>query len=220
MSLNKLSDEEIILFMREFLSISLTRDQLVNPTKNIVIRLYSRFLYEFGFQDITKPDIIATSAMDNIETYDSFIKTANVFNCTAYVISAAGIPDMSINDIISPKRKRTNRILSALCILSVKLSNIQYEWYQLEQKNFDLPQKRSAIKKQIKDLKRSIEEKSVGLSANKNTTIAMNFDLNKLALNYKEKVKLAEDLKEVANNLKTNVLKKKVFIFNVERSEF
>jgi hypothetical protein len=128
------------------------------------------------------------------------------------VISAAGIPDMSINDIISPKRKRTNRILSALCILSVKLSNIQHEWYQLEQKNFDLPQKRSVIEKQIRDLKRAIEEKSIGLSANKNTTIAMNFDLNKLVHNYKEKVKLAQDLKEVANNLKTNVLKKKVFI--------
>jgi hypothetical protein len=179
-------------------------------------------MYEFGFQDLTKPDIIATSVMDNIEAYDSFIKTANVFNCTAYVISAAGIPDMSINDIISPKRKRTNRILSALCILSVKLSNIQHEWYELEQKNFDLPQKRSVIEKKIRDLKRSIEEKSVGLSANKNTTFAMNFDLNKLALNYKEKVKLAEHLKEVANNLKTNLLKKKVFIeiFNVERFEF
>jgi hypothetical protein len=210
MSTNRLTDEEIITFMREMFTINISREQLVNPSKDVVIGIYARFLAEFGVENMTQPDIIATSGMENIERYESWIIISNIYKSTANIVCAAGIPDMLMSDIISPKRMRTNRLLSALCFLCVKLSNIQHKWSQLEQKCIDLPQRRQTIEQRIRELKRSVEEKSMFLSSNKNKSIALSQDLNKLAQTYDEKQRLAENMKEESKNLKTQLLSQRV----------
>jgi len=211
MSTNRLTEEEIIAFLREMFAMKISREQLLNPNKDIVIGIYARFLGEFGVENVSQPDIIATSGMENIERYESNIVLSNIYKSTSHIVSAAGIPDMSLTDIILPKRMRTNRILSALCFLLVRLSNLQHKWSQLEQKCIDLPIRRQTIEQRIRELKRSVEEKSMFLSSNRNKSNALSLELKKSAEIYEEKSKTAEELKAMARSLKTNLLNKRVF---------
>ncbi|CAG2180433.1 unnamed protein product, partial [Oppiella nova] len=216
MASNKISEEDIISFMRNMFGVSIARDQLQAPTKDFVVGVYARFLSEFGVENVSQPDIMATSGMDNIERYETNIIVANIYKSVANIVVNAGVPDMSFADVVQPKRLRTQRILSALCCLLLKLTEIEERFNQMQAKCIDLPVRRQAVEQRIRELRRAVEEKSMYLSSNKAKTEATAHELKALAETYERKRSEADALQDESRALKTTILSQREALSEID----
>lgn len=210
MTTNKLDETEIACFIKDMFSITIGREQLMSPTKEFVVHIYARFLAEFGIENVTQPDLMATSAMDNIEPYEKYIILCNIYKSVASIVQNAGVPDMTFADIIQPKRNRTIRILSALCLLSYKLTEIEAKFSQMQSKYADLPGRRQAVESRIRDLNKQIDDKAIYLSNNKAKTQGLAQELKTRAEIYEQKRSDAEHLGKESKQLKTQILNQRV----------
>ena len=154
--MNKLTEEEICGFMKDMLSLTISREQLINPTKDFVVNVYARFLSEFGIENVAQPDIIATSGMDNIERYETNIILGNITKSVSNIVKDAGVPDMSFADLVQPKKNRTLRIISVLCMLYYKLTEIEAKCSQLQSKCADLPERRQRVEQRVRERVRAL----------------------------------------------------------------
>ena len=196
--------------MKDMLSMSVSREQLLNPTKEFVVTIYARFLQEFGIENVAQPDIIATSGMDNIERYETNIILWNITKSVASIVLNAGVPDMCFGDVVQPKRVRTNRIVSALCMLYYRLNEIESKFSRMQTKCVDLPVRKQAVEQRIRELKKQIDEKAMYLSSNKAKTQAMGQDLKALAETLEKKKSSADQLADESRQLKTLILSRRV----------
>lgn len=116
--MSKLSDVEIINFLKKMLQLNVTREQLKSPNTELVISIYTQFLREFNIE-IIQPDIMACANISNIEYKDKAIVRCNICRAVAKSVSAVGIDDLTLHDILMPTRKRTLQIISALCAVFI-----------------------------------------------------------------------------------------------------
>ncbi|CAG2113204.1 unnamed protein product, partial [Medioppia subpectinata] len=221
MATNKMPEEVIISFVKNVFAVTIAREQLLAPTKEFVVGLYARFLDEFGMENVTQPDLTASGGIANIEYYETNIIVVNIYKSVSTLVANAGVPDMTFADVVAPKRVRTNRILSALCSLISKLAEIEGRFQQMETKFVDLPARRQAVEQRIRELKRSVEEKSMYLSANKSKTQASAQHIKELAEKYEEKRCAGDLLQEESRALKTTILaqREKISEIDIEMSK-
>ena len=210
MATNKLDETEIACFIKDMFSMTISREQLMNPNKEFVVQIYARFLSEFGVENVTQPDLMATSALDNIDRYETNIILWNISKSVSSIVQNAGVPDMTFADIVQPKRNRTIRILSALCLLYYKLTEVEAKFSQMQSKYADLPGRRQAVESRIRDLNKQMDDKAIYLSNNKAKTQGLAQELKARAETYEEKRSMAEDLGKESKQLKTQILNQRV----------
>ena len=123
----KLSDDEIINFMKDMLSYTVKREQLSSPNRQLVIEVYAQFLQELDFDvnSITQRDFMACGDMTNVEAMDGILVPIHIYTIVQQCVVHYGIHDMNLMDILSPKRSRTNRIISALCFFFLRYSAVK-----------------------------------------------------------------------------------------------
>lgn len=123
----KLSDNDIINFMKDMLCYTVKKEQLQNPTRNIVIDIYAEFLQalDFDVKSLTQRDFMACGDVLNVEALDVVLVPIHIFKSVQQCVISCGVQDMSLLDILSPKRHRTNRIISALCHYYIQFSDVK-----------------------------------------------------------------------------------------------
>ena len=117
---NKISEDEMVEFLKTMLSINITRDQLTKPSKEILLYIYGRFLEDFGCNSLDQPDIKACDSIMNIENMKPMIYSINIAKFLSQFLVRLGIPDFTLLDILQPKRSRTYKIISTLCKFYLK----------------------------------------------------------------------------------------------------
>ncbi|XP_054156968.1 uncharacterized protein LOC128955329 [Oppia nitens] len=201
---NRLSDEDVIRVLKQ-LGIKVTAEQLLRPTKDLVIQLYVSILAEFGVYNVSQPDIEVTSGFDDISNYESVIQVVNIKNLVTNFVSYDGIRDVTLNDVVNPNGRRTKRILRSLCKLVLKLSDITTVFNRRNQWCVDLPVRRQAIEQRIREQKRQIEAKAMHLSTNKCQTVAISRQLKEMAKNFETKrtsaIKLINETKQIKSSI-------------------
>lgn len=125
--MTKLSDSEIINFMKDMLNYTVKKEQLSNPTKHQVIDIYVQFIQvlEFDVNSLTQRDFMACGDVTNVEAMDGVLVPVNIFKLAQQCVISYGIHDLSLMDILTPKRARTNKTISAFCFYYLRFSAIK-----------------------------------------------------------------------------------------------
>lgn len=125
--MTKLSDTEIINFMKDMLNYTVKKEQLSNPARHHVIEIYAEFLQamEFDVNTLAQRDFMACGDVTNVDSMNDILVPIHIFKLVQQCVVSYGIHDMSLVDILSPKRVRTNRIISALCFYYLRFSDIK-----------------------------------------------------------------------------------------------
>jgi chromosome segregation ATPase len=124
-----LTEDEIIQFFNEVFTIGLSKQQLANPSPEIVAQLYEMMLVELGVSRVTEPDLTATQDIDHIERYAEFIKLANIRLCVEEVLRKTGFQaEFTFLDLVQPKKKKVLHVLSRLIHLWTQVQDLQAQW--------------------------------------------------------------------------------------------
>lgn len=185
----RISDQEVMQYMKEMLSLTITRDDLNNPTKEFVLRLYGEVLNAFGWTRLNQPDLMATNGISDIEALGPMIPCVNTFKVLQKLLPKLHREiDIKLMDILMPEKARTSRIIRELMRMHYKLSDYmvgfvlticfnfltsfchpkQDKWSVISEKYVNLGQRHAVADKKIMQLKHSIEEDTMHLSTLKN----------------------------------------------------
>lgn len=121
----RITDHEVVELLNRLLHVKVSREQLAKPTKQFVLDIYARFLNEFGVENLNQPNLLACTAIDNYEQMEGAIPMLNVFIALRYYLSKVGIEDLSMADIVAPKRNRTIQLIGALCTFLVHVIKLK-----------------------------------------------------------------------------------------------
>lgn len=120
----RISDQEVMQYMKEMLSLTITRDDLNNPTKEFVLRLYGEVLNAFGWTRLNQPDLMATNGISDIEALGPMIPCVNTFKVLQKLLPKLHREiDIKLMDILMPEKARTSRIIRELMRMHYKLSD-------------------------------------------------------------------------------------------------
>lgn len=123
--MSRISDVEVINFLKTALQLKVTREQLMKPTTEFIILIYGRFLNEFNIDKLNQPDLMSCSTFSNIEYMEKTIFYINITNAISKLLSKIGFEDITLQDIITPKRNRTMAIISGLCSCLINYINVK-----------------------------------------------------------------------------------------------
>lgn len=184
----------------------------MKPTADVLIPIFDLFLADFGVDNFRQPDLTATQSIKNLERYDDAIMKCNLWKCIAIIVQACGVPDFTISDVLNPKRRKTQTVLSTLINAWYTFSEMREKWVTIEDKNKSHDEQKEAIRMKIKHLKRLCEEKASYLSQNRNKNQHLEQELNKLVDAYEGKQKVGLELAEENRALKQQCAQMKALI--------
>lgn len=122
--MNRISEGDIITFLKEVFSLDIRSDQLSKPTTNFVLDIYTRFLNKFGDYGLDQPDLMACERLSRVHMMGDMIYVWNVFKLIRLYGNYYKY-SVEISDIMKPKRQGTLEILSFLCKHYLQLSDIK-----------------------------------------------------------------------------------------------
>lgn len=117
-----LNEEEVKSYLNEAFNLKLTRDTLLNPKKDVVIDLYTKFLD------------YRSSKWRRLRTNPNATLLATMVSRLRFMLKGY-IPghdkrEFHSGDLVMPDRRRTNFFLNALIFTKVQVDDIHLEWQQ------------------------------------------------------------------------------------------
>lgn len=126
-----LTEDEILQFFNEVFTIGLSKQQLINPSPEIVAQMYEMMLVELGVSRVTEPDLTATQDIDHIERHGEVIRLANIRLCVDEVLRQTGYSaEFTLLDLVQPKKKKVLHVLSRMIHLWSRVDELQTQWGQ------------------------------------------------------------------------------------------
>lgn len=209
-----LTEDEILKFLNEMFRIQLKKDQLAKPDGETLAKIYEIILIDFGIDEgaFRQPQQNAAHNIEDLPRYDDWFPKWNLCSTLSGTLGCIGIQDFGIRDLLSPNRKRTQRVLSQLINLWFRQQQMREKWGQIEAASESRANDKDLISEQISQLKSSCESKSVYLSQNRSNYRSLEEKLGKLVGQIEAKKTKGNDLAEESRSLKQDCANKKELI--------
>lgn len=162
-----LSEEEILDFFKESFLMTVKKDTLCKPTFEFVSSIYERFIYDFGVENYTIPQLMGIY-IDHSNIYNDWFALCNLWKYTQTILEKANFNDFTLNDLFTPKRKKTLVIFSQLIGIWVQFFTLQGLWQRILIDFQDIPEKRKKVESKVSELSRGLEVKSCKVSELRN----------------------------------------------------
>lgn len=195
-----LTEEEIKDYINEVFNLKLSREAFLNPNKDTVTDIYTRFLDDTGLKWKK-----ARNVEDDLD--DPTRTRARMAGRIKFLFSRYNCPhEFGLMDLLEPTRKRTTAFLNVFIFIKAQIDDARIAWQEMKEEWLSTNSEAENINRQVGQMKLKIEELALEKSRIGKSKDQLRLEIENERSSFELLQREGEALAEEAQNVKANLL--------------